>query len=331
MFAGIVFKKIKGVIITSLLIFIMTVDFFLAKGSDNFLVPYETFQRLTPNREVIMKDKTLFRVYLSKKAAGNGFLEGDTYEDALLGGMDKLMPNYNIPCGIYDVNGYDSLVLANYSRVITLANSGASPSSTRMLDMLNVKYIVVAEKFDDKGYKFIKGDHGAYLYKNENVMPRAFLVEMFRVIKKEADVTDRLGSIDFDPVREVILEEEPEFKYAAQSQRLKEGGEEKVEIIKYSPNEVIVEASVESPKFMVLADQYYPGWKVYVDGKREKLYKANFILRAVYLSSGFHAVRFLFDPFTFKFGMVISILTFLIMLVLVIMERRDIIVVSKHC
>ena len=60
---------------------------------------------------------------------------------------------------------------------------------------------------------------------------------------------------------------------------------------------------------LILGDNYYPGWKVYVDGKQRKILKANFFLRGVFLNKGGHKVRFVYDPMSFKVGLVISLLT----------------------
>ena len=83
-----------------------------------------------------------------------------------------------------------------------------------------------------------------------------------------------------------------------------------MEIIKYSPNEVVIRAEVNSPKFLLLSDQYYPGWKAFLDTKRVKIYKADFILRAVHITrAGVHTVKFVFDPFSFKLGLAVSLVT----------------------
>ena len=43
----------------------------------------------------------------------------------------------------------------------------------------------------------------------------------------------------------------------------------------------------------------------------DKIYKANFVLRAIYLTPGAHTIRFAFDPFSFKLGLSISLATLL--------------------
>jgi len=61
--------------------------------------------------------------------------------------------------------------------------------------------------------------------------------------------------------------------------------------------------------FLILSDVYYPGWKVYVDGIEEKIYRADYLLRAVHLPPGFHQVRFVYDPMSFKVGLWIILST----------------------
>ena len=84
---------------------------------------------------------------------------------------------------------------------------------------------------------------------------------------------------------------------------------------------MIIKTVVNTPKFLVLSDSYYPGWKVYVDNRRQKLYKADYTLRAVSLSAGEHTVRFVFDPFSFKAGATLSIATALSILYIVIKKK----------
>ena len=128
-------------------------------------------------------------------------------------------------------------------------------------------------------------------------------------MKKEDEIAERLKSREFDPEREVVLEEEPFIRRSSFVVR-RSLSRETVEIIKYGPNEVVIRAVVaERPKFLFLSDTYYPGWKVFVDGRRDRIYQANFCFRAVYLAPGVHAVRFIFDPFTFKFGAIVSLAT----------------------
>jgi uncharacterized membrane protein YfhO len=59
----------------------------------------------------------------------------------------------------------------------------------------------------------------------------------------------------------------------------------------------------------VLSEVTYPGWRVYVNGRRDTLHEAYGVLRTVQLPGGESTVVFRFMPLTFYIGMAISSLT----------------------
>ena len=89
-----------------------------------------------------------------------------------------------------------------------------------------------------------------------------------------------------------------------------EEGEGSCEVIDYQPNKITIETNSESNKFLVLSETYYPGWRAYVDGKAEKIYKTNGVLRGIFIPKGKHFVEFVYKPLSFKFGAMISLITF---------------------
>ena len=70
------------------------------------------------------------------------------------------------------------------------------------------------------------------------------------------------------------------------------------------------------PKAIVVALDR--GNKVYVDGERDKIYQADYLFRAVFLEKGNHIIRFTYDPLSFKIGLLISLGTALVLLVLMV-------------
>ncbi|MBA2710825.1 MAG: YfhO family protein [Tatlockia sp.] len=54
--------------------------------------------------------------------------------------------------------------------------------------------------------------------------------------------------------------------------------------------------------FIVLSESYFPGWKVYVDGKKTKLFKVNDLIMGVIIGKGEHWVRFHYFPTSFLAG-----------------------------
>jgi uncharacterized membrane protein YfhO len=125
---------------------------------------------------------------------------------------------------------------------------------------------------------------------------------------KEA-IFAELTSKEFDPASYVVLEEEPESR-SARTDTL--GEESSANILDYTPNRITIEAEMSSDGFLVLSDLYYSGWRALVDGEQKTIYKADYIFRAVQLGQGRHIVEFVFDPLSFKVGLVISVLTLLV-------------------
>jgi uncharacterized membrane protein YfhO len=77
-------------------------------------------------------------------------------------------------------------------------------------------------------------------------------------------------------------------------------------INKYEPN--YIQVSVENPKdgFLVFLDCYHPGWKSTVDGRHSKIYKANYVFRAVKVPEGRHVIEFSYRPNSLKLGFLVS-------------------------
>lgn len=152
---------------------------------------------------------------------------------------------------------------------------------------------------------FEKG--GLKVWENEDAMPRAYIVHSYEIVKGDEEILDRLSSPEFDPRDAVILEEEPEGFEEPNGEIV----EEWAKVVSYEPERVVIEATFASAGFVVLADMYYPGWVAEVDGERGKIYRANYLLRAVVLGEGKHRVEFKYVPGPYRVGRVISLVVLL--------------------
>lgn len=306
------------------LVALVFADLYSAAYNVNLSCDIEEFKRPSPNIEFLIKDKSIFRILSSPS---NIYMmhhpTKETYDDLLEVSKERLYPDRMMEFGLYDVGGYEAVTRNRIQDLLGfLTYIVKSPADSRLLDALNVKYIATPKKLDIEGYRLAKESGIANLYENENVLPRAFLSEKAIVIRGREKIFEKFMDKSWDPEKEVILEEEPHISVQRTAYSVQRVREEGVEITKYSPNEVIVKAAVNSPKFLVLSDSYYPGWKAYIDGRLDKIYAANYILRAVYLDSGEHTVRFVFDPFSFKLGLGISLATLILILFYIVYIKR---------
>jgi len=159
------------------------------------------------------------------------------------------------------------------------------------------------------------------IYRRGSVFPRAFVVH--RVLFEPAGKipVDALKAIHKNLREVVVVEHEPIAEIARQLARTQIKDNSKVQILRYSPNEVEVDAYLEEPGFLVLSDAYHPDWRAFVNGQSTTVYPANYLIRSVFLPVGQHQVRFVFSPVSFYFGLWVSGLSLLAVIILLLIGR----------
>ena len=61
---------------------------------------------------------------------------------------------------------------------------------------------------------------------------------------------------------------------------------------------------MQRPGIVVLADAYYPGWKLTIDGEPAPILRANRMMRGAAVPSGTHELIYTYEPESFWFGSV---------------------------
>ncbi|MEW6097498.1 MAG: YfhO family protein [bacterium] len=283
--------------------------------------------------EFLEKDKSLYRIYnfacdeswrmvYSKSKGWKGDLS------FYINHREVLHPNFNMIYHIPSIEGYpafapirlnnihhffrdlNNVSLYKHRRDDPLGFAVPKPQFTKLLGILNVKYILSFWEMNSPVLKevfqvpFKENMIPARVYENKEVIPRVYVVPKVKVIKDEVEILGELTKPEFDPMKYVIIEEEIDFTGT-------DTVDSEVKITKYSPLEVIIEAEMTNSGVLVFADSYYPNWKVFVDDKEDKIYRANYIQRAVVIKEGKHKIRFVYDAISFKIGGIITIITLL--------------------
>jgi len=94
-----------------------------------------------------------------------------------------------------------------------------------------------------------------------------------------------------------------------------------VTIKKYAPDEIALDVMSDGG-LLVLSDLYYPGWKVKVNGKEEKLMKVFGLLRGVLINKGKSDVLFYYKPMSLYAGSAVSLTAFLIWMIYLYYKKR---------
>ncbi len=205
--------------------------------------------------------------------------------------------------------GYHPYILRRYMEFVNVINERpisymvssflhVKNYDSRLINLLNVKYVLSAEKIESKKFRLIR-DQNLKIYENKEFLPRAFIVSQVKIIKEKNKIFEELTNPRFNPRDYLILEEEPPVNM---SKDFPVPDESHVEFVNYSANSFQLKADLNKEGFLVLSEIYYPGWKAYVDGEEEKIYQANYILRAIYLGPGKHDISFIYDPLSLKVG-----------------------------
>jgi hypothetical protein len=162
-----------------------------------------------------------------------------------------------------------------------------------------------------------------YIYENPGYLPRVFTANKIEIVEDSDRVLEIMQNADLrDTV--VMAKEDISDEEGIRLQSIAHADRPaSVRILKYENSSIDVEADMSSNGLLVLGDIYYPGWKVFVDGKKGKILKVDYMFRGVLLEKGKHRIRFSYEPQSLKKGALISLLSVIGCIVLLLFKRKD--------
>jgi hypothetical protein len=279
------------------LLFLLFLDLFLVGASYNPTIEPEQVYPTPEAIRFLQRDTEIYRI------AGLGL---------------TLMPNSGMVYHLSDARGYDAVAPKRYmdlfDRVEGSVNIGLfwllENTDSPLLDLLNVKYVVSAEPLDgkwDSVYDDTTNGGEVRVYRNPDVLPRAFVVHHVEVVNSAEQSLARLTDREFDYRTTVILEGEPVSGISLPDEPVPTPDE--VRIVRYAPERTEVQTHTSADGFLILTDGYDPGWRAELDGQPVEIHVANHAFRAVALPAGEHQVTFIYNPPPFKIGLGISLFT----------------------
>jgi hypothetical protein len=214
----------------------------------------------------------------------------------------NLLPNTGIFYGFEYMQEMDALRRWPYLVFLAVANKLSPDELYRLLATLNVKYVSSLKPLPEGRLTLIKyfPEYPSWLYELHGTLPRTYVAS--RIIQENNPIKtiERLSSDEFDGTKEVLVQQplsiEPKPDFHAQAT-----------IIDYTDQRVEIQATLNHPGVLVLADSFYPGWNAYVNGQKREIFRANLFFRGVFLKEGTHHVEFRYQPRSFLIGMAISL------------------------
>ena len=159
----------------------------------------------------------------------------------------------------------------------------------RMHRLAEVGAIVTTGTIDDPDLELkYAGVANVYAYRERH--PRWWLAREAIVIEDPAAQLQAIKRLDFDPEEQVIVDRPVDLGTDARA--------ETGIVYPVSGTTTNFKLSVvcPEPRVLVLADAWYPGWRVTVHGQPAELLRANYAFRGVVVPAGEHNVTFSFRP-----------------------------------
>jgi hypothetical protein len=204
---------------------------------------------------------------------------------------ESMIPNVSMIDRLPSANNFDSLLVGRSLELRERVNALPLEDAMRVLGMMHVRYIASPR---DLHLPVVHRGAAATIYRNDDVLPRAWIAPMSRV---ESDPLSAMLDPAFDPLREVILEESVNASRNTQKALLT-----RIDSLHDTPNTVTIRAASDSDGFLILADTWMPGWRATLDGNAVDVLRANGNFRAVRFPAGEHVVAFRYEPDVFRIG-----------------------------
>jgi hypothetical protein len=251
--------------------------------------------------------------------------------------LGKFLHNGFAPFGIEDIGGYSSFYPRRYAEYLHLIQSGAAAPfpenfsrwvvfeqfQSPLLDLVNVKYVLIPPDWEIRWPSLDLVYNGEVrIYRNRNVLPRAFIVPSFQVCRTGEAARAMLSASTLEDFRNrVILESEPPAEFLSPEAKGTEGTPE-VTGIRYGRDRVEIGVRCPTRGFLVLSDAFHRDWVAKVDGVESPVLRANYIMRGIPLRAGSERVEILFRPLILFLGPGVTALGWAALAVLLVLSLR---------
>ena len=292
-------KKLNGKIVAGTLAVLVLADSTFVNLRDLGTDKTETAQ---PTQNIadktITSDKAIFRVLDIRYDAVQNDNATHLKFNSLGGGDSYCTKRYATLC---DSILNKELALTRYNILSWAQRDGMSQEEIQeiftnkykspILDMLNVKYIILSEKAEPLENKHASGN--------------VWLVDSIRIAVSETLELAKLQHIDTKKtaiVNEKYKSEFADVDFSIDSTDLIEMTYRKGDTIKYK-------SSCKGNRLAVFSETFYPkGWKARIDGEKASFFRCNYILRGMIIPAGEHEIEFSYMPKTAKIGGMVSLI-----------------------
>ena len=228
------------------------------------------------------------------------------------------MPNTNLLDTLPMVNNFDPLVPGRYAEWEDLLAEASPQVYDQLLRLMDVGVVETLQRDQPYGVRFQSVPGGERL----RWVPCWWATSSAEVARQQV----LSGEVDF--ASQVVLEMpaqagKPGLSCAEPAENAPSSDRD-VAIIHQdgNPNRLVIDLHTPGDGWLVLSDVWYPGWRVWIDGRPAPILRADYLFRAVEVSARDHQVVFSYRPLSFWLGLGLSLLGGLVLVALNIYRRR---------
>jgi len=218
---------------------------------------------------------------------------------------NKMPGHFGIAYNLQEIGGISPLRIAHYDALKNLP-------AERLWPLLNVRY-VISDRPGFASAAVVAEDGDTRLLRLNDTLPRAWFAPYAIQNANDGEVLAAMSSDAFEPLYVVYIADAPPFPLPSPNRR-GAGGEvaHAADFQRITPEHARVIVNAPADGLLVLSENYYyPGWRAAVDGAPTPTLRANVGMSAVPVRAGAHQVEFVFDPWSVKVGIAMTITTLL--------------------
>lgn len=232
-----------------------------------------------------------------------------------------LPTNYLPLFGIEEMTSYHGNQPRWYHKL--LGGTGApNMINLNLMNMTNTRYLLVspgsqvrAEQLTAAGFPEVTRWQNLQVFGNPVANDRAYIVHDWVIDSNENNIDQMILMQSFDPKKQVGLFVEPGIQAVTDSTLTVN---DKATIETYENDYILVKTSADADGILVLADNWYPAWKGFIDGQEVEVLRVNGAFRGVVLPAGDHDVEFKYISDTQKTGRLLTLAGLLVVAISVV-------------
>ena len=196
------------------------------------------------------------------------------------------------------IGGYHGAKLRRYQDLI---ERQISTNNQQVLNMLNMRYLIT-------------GDAKQPVQRNPGALGNAWFVSEVKTVQSPDEEMAALSTLSPATVAVVDASKFPQQKAATY-----DIAGSSIVLTNYSPDELKYRYNATQAGLVVFSEIYYAeGWQAFIDGKPAPHLRVDYVLRALQVPAGAHAIEFRFEPKAFAVGNGVSLGSSIVLLLMLV-------------